>query len=49
MYKINHTVKVSCLKSGLSKMINLDKYTPFKARQIFDFYANHEEYLIEVV
>lgn len=49
MFKLNHTVRVSNIKSGLSKTINLDKYTPFKARQIFDFYANHNQYLIEMV
>ena len=32
-----------------SKTINLDEYTPYKARHIFDFYANHSEFLIELV
>ena len=49
MIKISHKAKVTCVKSKLSKTINLDKYTPYKARYIFDFYANHSGYLIELV
>ncbi len=49
MIKISHTVKITCVKSNKSKTINLDKYTPYKARHIFDFYANHSGFLIELV
>ena len=49
MFSFNHTVKVSHTKSKLCKMINLDKYTPYNARKIFEFYANHENYLIEIL
>lgn len=49
MYKISHVVSIKNIKSGLSKIVSLDKYTPYEARKLFDFYANHKEYLIEVV
>ena len=49
MTNLSYKVKVTCVKSKLSKTINLDKYTPYKARHIFDFYANHRDYLIELV
>lgn len=48
MYRLSHKVKVTCIKSGLSKMVNLDKYSMYEARKVFDFYANHVDYLIEI-
>lgn len=49
MTHLSHTVKVTCVKSKKSKTINLDKYSQYEARYIFDFYANHSSYLIEVI
>lgn len=49
MTNLSHMVKITCVKSNKSKTINLDKYTPYKARHIFDFYANHSAFLIELV
>ena len=49
MIKISHKVKITCVKSNKSKTINLDKYTEYESRYIFDFYANHPSYLIELV
>ena len=49
MTKISHTVKVTCIKSNKSKTIDLDKYSEYESRYIFDFYANHSDFLIELV
>lgn len=49
MQHLNLKAKVTCLKSKLSKELSLSQYTPYKARCIFDFYANHKDYLIELV
>lgn len=49
MQKISHVVSIKNIKSGLSKIVKLDKFTPYEARKLFDFYANHNDYLIEVV
>ena len=49
MTNLSNTVKVTCVKSNKSKTINLDKYTEYESRYIFDFYANHSEFLIELV
>lgn len=49
MIKISHKVKVTCIKSNLSKTIDFDKYSEYQSRYIFDFYANHSGYLIELV
>lgn len=49
MTNLSHTVKITCVKSNKYKTINLGDYTPYKARHIFDFYANHSEFLIELV
>ena len=49
MIKISHKVKVTCIKSNLSKTIDFDKYSEYQSRYIFDFYANHSDYLIELV
>ena len=49
MTNLYRTVKVTCVKSNKSKTINLDKYIEYESRYIFDFYANHSEFLIELV
>mgnify|MGYP003432421892 CR=1 FL=1 len=49
MTNLFRVVKITCVKSNISKTINLDEYTPYKARHIFDFYANHSAFLIELV
>ena len=49
MTNLFNTVKITCVKSNKSKTINLDKYTEYESRYIFDFYANHSEFLIELV
>ena len=49
MTNLSNTVKITCVKSNKSKTINLDKYTEYESRYIFDFYANHSEFLIELV
>ena len=49
MTNLFRVVKITCVKSNKSKTINLDEYTPYKARHIFDFYANHSAFLIELV
>jgi len=49
MTNLSHTFKITCVKSNKSKTINLDKYTEYESRYIFDFYANHSSYLIELV
>lgn len=49
MENLTLKAKVTCIKTNLSKELSLSKYTPFKARCIFDFYANHSGYLIELV
>jgi len=49
MTNLSNTVKITCVKSNKSKTINLDKYTEYESRYIFDFYANHPSYLIELV
>ncbi|MFA7084679.1 MAG: hypothetical protein WC141_09105 [Arcobacteraceae bacterium] len=49
MIKISHKAKVTCVKSKLSKTIDFDKYSEYQSRHIFDFYANHSGYLIELV
>lgn len=49
MTNLSHTVKITCVKSNKSKTINFDKYSEYQSRYIFDFYANHPSYLIELV
>ena len=49
MTNLSNTVKITCVKSNKSKTINLDKYTEYESRYIFDFYANHSEFVIELV
>ena len=49
MTNLSRVVKITCVKSNKSKTINLDEYTPYKARHIFDFYANHSAFLIKLV
>lgn len=49
MTNLSNTVKITCVKSNKSKTINLDKYSEYQSRYIFDFYANHSDYLIELV
>ena len=49
MIKISHKVKITCIKSELSKTIDFDNYSEYQSRYIFDFYANHSDYLIELV
>ena len=49
MTNLSNTVKITCVKSNKSKTINLDEYTEYESRYIFDFYANHSDYLIELV
>ena len=49
MTKISHTVKVTYIKSKKFKTIDLDKYSEYESRYIFDFYANHSDFLIELV
>ena len=49
MTNLSNTVKITCVKSNKSKTINLDKYSEYQSRYIFDFYANHSAFLIELV
>ena len=49
MTNLSNTVKITCVKSNKSKTINLDKYSEYQSRYIFDFYANHSNYFIKLV
>ena len=46
---ISHKIKITNVKSNLSKIVDLDKYKVSEAIRIFNFYSLHETYLIEMV
>ena len=46
---LSHKVKITNTKNNLSKIIDLDNYSEYESRYIFDFYANHSDFLIELV
>ena len=46
---ISHKVKITNVNNKLSKLIDLDNYKVGEAIKIFNFYASHKEYIIEMV
>ena len=46
---ISHIVKITNINSKRSKIIDLDNYKVKEAIKIFNFYASHKEYMIEMV
>lgn len=46
---ISHIVKITNINNKLSKVIDLDNYKVSEAIKIFNFYASHKDYIIEMV
>lgn len=46
---LSHKIKITNVKSNLSKFIDLDNYKVGEAIRIFNFYSLHKTYLIEMV
>lgn len=46
---LSHKIRITNIKSNLSKIIDLDNYKVGEAIKIFTFYASHKEYMIEMV
>ena len=46
---ISHKIRITNTKNNLSKTIDLDNYKVKEAIKIFNFYASHKEYMIEMV
>lgn len=46
---ISHIVKITNTNSKRSKVIDLDNYKVSEAIKIFNFYASHKTYTIEMV
>lgn len=46
---ISHKIKITNTKNNLSKIIDLDNYKVKEAIKIFNFYASHKDYIIEMV
>lgn len=46
---LSHKIKITNVKSNLSKIIDLDNYKVGEAIKMFNFYSLHKTYLIEMV
>lgn len=46
---LSHKIRIINIKSNLSKIIDLDNYKVGEAIKMFNFYASHKEYMIEMV
>ena len=46
---ISHKIKITNTKNKLIKIIDLDNYKVKEAIKIFNFYASHKDYIIEMV
>lgn len=46
---LSHKIKITNTKNNLSKIIDLDNYKVKEAIKIFNFYALHKTYIIEMV
>ena len=46
---IIHKIKITNINSKRSKIIDLDNYKVKEAIKIFNFYASHKDYIIEMV
>lgn len=46
---LSHKIKITNTKNKLIKIIDLDNYKVSEAIKIFNFYASHKTYIIEMV
>ena len=46
---LSHEIKITNVKSNLSKIVDLDNYKVSEAIRIFNFYSRHKTYIIEMV
>ena len=46
---LSHKVKTTNTKNKLIKIIDLDNYKVSEAIKIFNFYASHKDYIIEMI
>ena len=46
---LSHKIRITNIKSNLSKIIDLDNYKASEAIEIFIFYSLHKTYIIEMV
>ena len=46
---LSHKIRITNTKNKLIKIIDLDNYKVKEAIKIFNFYASHKDYIIEMV